>query len=245
MRCFFAIALSVFLAASASAADDAKQPPLKVFVLAGTSNMLGSNAKIENVPEDLRGPIDEVLMVYKGKWAPLEAGKNMVGNEASFGKAMAKHLGQPVGIVWIPVRYVDSPSIGPNINNTVKVWRDMGRPIEIAGMLLDVSFGDGLKEETAKAYGAGLVKWIEATRRDLGNDHLPIVMNRAIPPSSRTSFLHLVREAQVATKLPKFKVFDCDDVERGGDKVHFTTAGRVEIGKRFAAGMIELMAEQN
>ena len=76
----------------------------------------------------------------------------------SFGRAMAQHLGQGVGIVWTSVRYVASDSPGPAIQNIVKQSRDKGRPVEIAGMLLDVSYGDGNKEETAKAYGDGLIR---------------------------------------------------------------------------------------
>src|SRR5262245_22867222 len=110
--------LLAFLAAEAWATDDAAAVrPLKVFVLAGTSNMLGAPAKIENLPEDLREPSTEVLTYRGGEWVPLEAGKNLVGNEATFGRAMAKSLGQSVGIVWISVRYVASNSPGPGIQN--------------------------------------------------------------------------------------------------------------------------------
>jgi len=221
----------------------ASQEPLKVFVLAGTSNMLGATAKIGDLPEELREPQKDILVYQKGDWMPLEAGKNLVGNEATFGQAMTKHLGQPIGILWTSVRYVASASPGPGINNIAKQSRDKGRPIEIAGMLLDVSFGDGLKEETAKIYGEKLVLWIDAARRDLGNDKLPIVMNRAIPPLPGTPHLELVRKAQDFVMLPNFRVFDCDDVSRGGDKVHFNTAGRLEMGRRFAAGMIELLKQ--
>jgi hypothetical protein len=51
----------------------------------------------------------------------------------------------------------------------------------------------------------------------------------------------LVRKAQDGLKLPSFRVFDCDDVPRGGDKVHFNTEGRLEMGKGFATAMIELI----
>lgn len=34
---------------------------------------------------------------------------------------------------------------------------------------------------------------------------------------------------------------DCDDVPRGGDRIHYTTKGQLEFGKRFATAMIELM----
>jgi len=241
MNKVFVLFLSVWFVGLAAFGGDTKERPLKVFVLAGTSNMLGAPAKADKLPDDLRQPMKDVLVYKNGEWTPLEAGKNLVGNEATFGRAMAKHLGEPIGIIWISVASVSGKSPGPGINSIVKQSRDKGRPIVIAGMLVDVSYRDGIKEDTAKAYGENLVRWVESTRKDLGNESLPIVMNRAIPPGKGTPYLALVRTAQDAAKIPKFRVFNCDDVPRGGDNVHFQTEGRLEMGKRFAAGMIELM----
>lgn len=245
MRCRWLVVIALVLSGVPSrallqAADGAAEP-LTVFVLAGTSNMLGGPAKVENLPDDLRGPLAEVLTYRGGEWVPIEAGKNLVGNEATFGRAMAKHLGHPVGIVWTSVRYVASDSPGPAIQNIVKQSREKGRPVEIAGMLLDVSYGDGNKEETAKAYGEGLIRWVETARRELGDANLPIVLMRAIPPRSSTSPLETVRQAQDALKLPNFRLVNSDEIERGGDRVHFTTAGRLELGRRYSAAMIELL----
>lgn len=238
---FLFVITAVLLGAPVDTSLQADESPLKVFVLAGTSNMLGASAKLENLPEELREPSTDVLSFRKGEWIPLEAGKNLVGNEAVFGRAMAKHLGRPVGIHWISVRYVASDSPGPGLDNLVKQSQERGRPIEIAGMLLDVSYGDGLKQETAQAYGEGLVRWVETARRDLGNAKLPIVLMRAIPPQPSNLHLETVRRAQDAVKLPNFRVVQCDDVERGGDRVHFTTAGRLVMGRRYAEAMIELL----
>jgi hypothetical protein len=237
---------AALLAATSAATSRADERPLPVFVLAGTSNMLGSSAKLENLPKELQEPTKDVLSWRQGEWLPLEPGKNLVGNEATFGQALAKHFGRPVGIHWISVRYVASPSPGPSLSNLVKQSRERGRPIEIVGMLLDVSYGDGLKEETAKAYGEGLVRWVEALRRDLDDADLPIVLMRAIPPQSAKSHLETVRQAQDALtqdalKLPNFRVVKSDDIERGGDRVHFTTAGRLMLGRRYAEAMIELL----
>jgi hypothetical protein len=223
------------------AADGEAARPLKVFVLAGTSNMLGGPAKVESLPDDLRELSADVLTYRGGEWVPIEAGKNLVGNEATFGRAMAKHLGQPVGIVWTSVRYVASDSPGPAIQSIVKQSGEKGRPVEIAGMLLDVSYGDGNKEETAKVYGEGLIRWVDTARRDLGDANLPIVLMRAIPPQSSTSPLETVRQAQDGLKMPCFRLVNSDEIERGDDRVHFTTAGRLELGRRYAAAMIELL----
>jgi carbohydrate esterase-like sialic acid-specific acetylesterase len=246
MRSRFLVVVALVLSAVPSrallqAADGAAERPLKVFVLAGTSNMLGGPAKIENLPDDLREPLAEVLTYRGGEWVPIEAGKNLVGNEATFGRAMAKHLGQPVGIVWTSVRYVASNSPGPALQNIVKQSGEKGRPVEIAGMLLDVSYGDGNKEETAKAYGEGLIRWVETARRDLGDANLPIVLMRAIPPRSSPSPLETVRRAQDGLALPSFRLVNSDEIERGGDRVHFTTVGRLELGRHYAAAMIDLL----
>ena len=240
MKRTLATTVGLILAIVGPASGQDKERPLKVFVLAGTSNMLGAPAKIENLPEDLRQPLQEVL-IHKGDWVPLEAGKTLVGNEATFGLAMSRHLGEPIGILWVSAASTSKESPVGGIAKFVKQAQDKGRPVAIAGMLADVSYFDGGKEETATAYGENLVRWVEETRRLLGIADLPIVMNRAIPPGQGRPLLELVRKAQDAAKLPKFRVFDCDDVERGGDKVHFNTAGRLEMGKRFAAAMIELM----
>jgi hypothetical protein len=212
-----------------------------VFVLAGTSNMLGKAAAVENLPQDLREPLKDVLAYKNGQWEELAAGVNMVGNEATFGQAISRHLGEPIGILWISAASASGRSPGASINSIVKQSEENGRPIVIAGMLLDVSFRDGINEETATAYGENLVRWVEATRSELGNASLPIVMNRAIPPVPRTPYLELVRKAQDSIELPHFRVFHCDDVPRGSDNVHFNTAGRLEMGKRFAAEMVELL----
>jgi hypothetical protein len=63
---------------------------------------------------------------------------------------MTKHLGEPISIVWISVASASGNSPAAGINNLMKQARAKGRPIVIAGMLLDVRFRDGIKEEPAK-----------------------------------------------------------------------------------------------
>ncbi len=241
MKKAIAPVLIFLLHAGLNTAHGADERPLKVFVLAGTSNMLGAAAKVENLPDDLKEPLKDVLAVQQGEWKPIQPGKNLVGNEATFGQAMSKNLGEPIGIVWISAASsADKPQTS-GLKNMVKLWHEKGRPVVIAGMLVDVSYRDGNKEEAAMAYRESMIRWIETARSELGNDQLPIVMNRGILPERGEPYLELIRQAQDTIKLPAFKVFNCDDVTKGTDKVHFNTAGRLEMGKRFAAAMIELL----
>jgi hypothetical protein len=75
--------------------------------------MLGAPAKVDKLPDGLRQPLKDVLVYQKGEWTPLEAGKNLVGNEATFGRAMAKHLGEPIGIIWISVASTSGNPLAP------------------------------------------------------------------------------------------------------------------------------------
>lgn len=237
----FALFLVVGLSVSAVAEDR----PLQVFVLAGTSNMHSRNARGDDLPADLRPVRKDVLVYQNNVWAPLEAGKNLVGNEATFGQAMTKHLGEPIGIIRMNVGHASDRSLGKKLNQIVKQAAEKGRPIVIARILLDVSFRDGIEEQDALDYKSNLIKWVASIRQEIGDPELPIAMNRAIPPVPKTPHLELVRKAQDSLELPNFHVFPCDDVPKGRDHIHFTTAGRLEMGKRFAAAMIELMpAEQ-
>jgi hypothetical protein len=68
-------------------------------------------AKVDNLPEECAAA-EGCAGVSEGEWTPLEAGKNLVGNEATFGRAMAKHLGEPIGIIWISAASASGKSPG-------------------------------------------------------------------------------------------------------------------------------------
>lgn len=113
MRMFnFAVAVFCLVADSGKAADK----PLKVFILAGQSNMVGWGDS-QKLPDDLRNGNDRVLMFENGKWQPLKpnrkAAKNQqkfgmtefsFGPEIAFGHAMAKAWPEEtIGIIKLAV----------------------------------------------------------------------------------------------------------------------------------------------
>jgi hypothetical protein len=95
---------------------DAAVKPLKVFILAGQSNMVGWGDSLQ-LPDDLRNGNDRVLMFENGKWQPLKpfrrAMKNQeqfgmtefsFGPEIAFGREMAKAWpDETIGIVKLAV----------------------------------------------------------------------------------------------------------------------------------------------
>ncbi|MFA4943771.1 MAG: sialate O-acetylesterase [Lentisphaeria bacterium] len=227
----------------------AEEPPLKVFVFAGTSNLAGLGANVTELPDDLKGQQKDVLVWQDGAWTPLVPGKapakpgKMFGPEVTFGQAMTKHLGEPIGIITGGLgqfAVIDHPEIYAGLVNKVKAAQK-SRPIVIAGLLIQAGERDGVTEALANAFPKNLTNFIDRVRKDFGTPAMPIVVNLAIPNTTMAPFVDVVRKAELSAKLPGFAVADCDDVQRGGDKIHYTTKGEIEFGKYFATAMIDLL----
>jgi hypothetical protein len=101
----------------ASQALQAADKPLKVFILAGQSNMVGWGDSTK-LPADLRNGNDRVLMFENGKWQPLKPIRKAQANqerlgmteftfgpEIAFGHEMAKAWPEAtIGIIKFAIR---------------------------------------------------------------------------------------------------------------------------------------------
>lgn len=63
---------------------DAADKPLKVFILAGQSNMVGWGDS-QKLPDELRTGNDRLLMFENGKWQPLKPNRKAAKNQQKFG----------------------------------------------------------------------------------------------------------------------------------------------------------------
>jgi len=254
--------LLVLIAWGGSAAR-AQEPPLKVLVLAGTSNLTGSGARIAELPDDLKQPQKDVLVYQGGAWVPLDPGKaplrgngkSNFGVEVTFGQAMTRHPGQPIGIITGSMRTTSPDGGYAQLVRTVNDAKK-SRPIIIAGMSVQLfEASDAKIEEMATAFPTNLTRYIESARRDFGNAAMPFAKNRALPlqpndktlalppnslPQSGFPYLDVLRKAEASIDLPGFRLIDLDDLPKGRD-VHYNTQGILELGKRHAAAMLELL----
>jgi len=165
------------------------ETPLKVFVLAGQSNMEGMAASAD-LPADMAQPQKDVLLYQAGAWVPLAPGKNF-GPEIAFGRTMtAAQPGQQIGIIKVAVGGTnlavkwspdDIKSLYGKLVKQVKEAQK-GRTIVIAGMLWMQGEADSKNEAMAGAYKANFLHLIESARRDFGNASLPFVFGRVNPP---------------------------------------------------------------
>ena len=236
----------VFTTGFALAAAPAESSPLKVFVLAGQSNMEGHALSAE-LPPSLRQPQSNVLIFQKGAWIMLEPGKTF-GPEITFGLAMAKHFGQPIGIIkfavggtnlavqWSPD---DSHSLYAKLLLMVKEAQT-SRPITLMGMLWMQGERDSRDQAMANAYQKNLIHLIESARRDFGDPAMPFICGRVNPSYP---YVDIVRKAMETINLPAYLMVDCDGLAKGSDNLHYNATGQQELGARFAAGTIDLLGE--
>ena len=64
---------------------------------------------------------------------------------------------------------------------------------------------------------------------------------RVNPEGERFAYTDVVRKAQETCSAANYAYIDCDTLPKGGDGVHYTTAGVVEMGQRFFDKLVTLM----
>jgi len=230
----------------------ADETPLKVFVFAGQSNIVGWLAKVSEMPEELKEEQKEALYFNGRQWTPLAPRKVQgqgFGPEIAFSYKLTRKLKEPIGIIkvaygstslaedWSP----DNPkSRYHRLLKRVNAARE-NRKFEIVGMLWMQGERDSKYPKMAKAYGVNLATFIDRARKDFKSPDMLFIAGRVNPPKAMFKFVDTVRKAQEECKLPRYAFIDCDPLKKGPDNVHYTTEGYVEMGYRFADGVLKLL----
>jgi cysteine-rich repeat protein len=118
---------------------------------------------------------------------------------------------------------------------------------QVAGVFWMQGEADAMASGTAAAYEANLTSFIGQLRADFGSTGLPFVFGR-INVNIDTSccfsfpFKNEVRTAQanVASAVPRTAMVDTDDLPLISDTLHFTAAGQLGLGERFANAYLAL-----
>jgi alpha-galactosidase len=251
------LATLTLLAAAFPLARGAEEP-MPVFILAGQSNMEGGG-KVEELPAEWKTPQQEAQLVrfWETEFKPLDPaklGKNF-GPEVTFGAEMAKALGRPVGMIKLSVGGTSieqhwNPTVFDKQKHTGELYKRLvdyvhgiqakNRNIRIAGMIWMQGEADSrYHAKTTAQYQEKLEALIAGCRAEFGATNMPFVCGRVNPPD--WPYQKQVREAQETAKSASYAWINCDDLEKHPDKLHYNTAGQIELGKRFAAGMLKLM----
>lgn len=235
---------------------------IKVFLLAGQSNMVGQ-AKQKDLPENLQQPQNDVLLLsnYKNKSSglvPLAPGSgNQFGPEVTFGRTMADALpkekfaiikfavnGSNLYNHWKPTndnRGAYYKRFQVVVQNGLDALEKAGHTPQIVGFLWTQGEADAMAKRTTEQYQQDLTEFIADVRKRYGKD-LPFLFNRlstgqrAIPADQRQA----ICDAQdaVAAADPMAWLIKTDGLKQT-DTIHFNAEGQMELGIRFAQAYLE------
>ena len=239
---------------------------IKVYVMAGQSNMSGS-AELPWIPSELVGPHEDIQYSYKvnlgsdqsNGWGPLRLRNGIkFGSEMSFGRSMADAMpDENIAVLkvtkdasllrldWRPPRPLFHIFID-RVNSQLDLLVDEGWEPEVAGMVWVQGSGDSRRVDVANKYGRWLPTFIEAVRTDINFtiEDMPFVLNRLHINADRPDEpKKLVREAQLqaARADRRVKIVSIDDLRLKKDNVHFKAPTHVELGYRASYAIRHLM----
>src|SRR5262245_50124015 len=144
----FAWPLAAFLCLTALAGE--ADTPMKVFILAGQSNIVG-RAPAKDLPEAFKTPPANVKFYREGKWVALEADGKLFGPEIGFGHELAKRWpDKRIGIVKVakggsPMSdWLDKGDMLAQLNKTLQDMRKDGR-LEFCAFIWGQGLADAKK----------------------------------------------------------------------------------------------------
>lgn len=184
------------LAASDPAPSDAAREPVRVFIFAGQSNMVGSDSKVGDIERfppfaGLGEPQEKVRFQYcigreqkmrSDGWVDLQPVNGVVGPELSFAREVTGAIDAPIAIIkcaaggthlggdWNP----DEPSGFEMYPLTMELIRaaldELDRkkvPYRLEGVMWHQGENDMFNEDYQKNYGENLANFVARWRKDL------------------------------------------------------------------------------
>ena len=241
---------------------------IRIFLLAGQSNMVGAGVR-EEIPTPFKSVPKNVRFFEGGGWKDL-LWRDRFGPEIGLAHRIAGAFPDDAIVLckvaasganlyydWNP----DGTSRGPEDEYRGPLYPKLmeavrGLKTELAGENDSVEISatvwmqgerDSVFEFMAEAYGRNLRDFIACLRRDTGNGELPFLIGQIAPRSyllEEGRFRHgsrkIVQEAQrrVAASDSSVELIEALDLPQS-DNLHFDTGGQLELGKRFAEAYLQ------
>ncbi|NQU12299.1 hypothetical protein HQ590_16000 [bacterium] len=244
---------------------------IRVFLLAGQSNMVGQGVSAE-LPADRRASPANVRLFEESGWHGLPW-QERFGPEVGFAHQLSAACpadqivlvkvassGANLYYDWNPDGVSRGPEdtyrgpLYPQLAAAVGVIRThfskTGDPFEFAGTLWLQGERDAVFEFMAESYEQNLAAFVAVVRQETGNRALPFLIGRIAPRVYRLdeqryqhAFRHIVQDAQrrVAQNDLLVGLVETTDLPQY-DNLHFDTGGQIELGRRFAWGYLALVA---
>ncbi|MDD7985321.1 DUF1961 family protein [Lentisphaera marina] len=233
--------------------------PIKVFLLAGQSNMVG-----QVYGGGLNAPYNQAYSKVKtwdyrrNKWVAL-APAYRIGPEIGFGHAITKVLpDDDIRLVKYAANGTNlykkwAPSTGRQYINFMKAsygaladLENKKIPYEITGMLWLQGESDG-KEQKGAEYKKNLSNFIKDIRLRFNSPNMPFIIARVRNFYGKGKEAQLVRKAQadLAQEMASVACFDTDDLNPLINGGHYNLENTITIGQRFAQNFDLISKEIN
>ncbi len=233
----------------------------KVFILAGQSNMAGFG-NVRELPQELRVWPENVSLFTLKQGLRLKD-DSPFGPELTFAHTPAdqqpneNHLlikyavGSTSMATWSPewdsdlTERTNEKHYGSLYRHLVGLTKTILNPEsdEIEGVLWMQGERDAKFPDLADQYKECFRHLIGKLRIDLGTPGLPFVYGQINPPADQFTSTETVRKAQVdlSKTVERVQMVHTDDLAKLPDQLHYSTAGQIELGRRFGTAMLELL----
>lgn len=229
-----------------------------LFLLVGQSNMAGRG----RVTDADRQPIPRVLMLTKsGEWKPAIAPLHFDKSVAGVGRAFAKQIadarpGVTIGLIpcavggspissWEPGGYHKQTKSHP-YDDTIRRAKIALKAGVLKGILWHQGESDS-KPKLADVYEKNLHELIARLRKELDAAQVPFIAGQMGQFKERPWSDDKKQVDQAHRDLPervKHAAFvNSDGLSHKGDQVHFDSKSYRELGRRYAAAFLKLVAD--
>jgi len=216
----------------------------RVYIMAGQSNMMGRGGQVAELPAHYRRMPSNVRFFYQGRERDL-AQSTYFGPEVSFAHQVARTFPHDEHLI---IKHVATGS-------SVQQWQPGGALYE--GLLrlvgytrtdknsvmpnIDAIFwmqgeADAMNLSRAQQYTPRLTRMIKRLRQDLAARNSLFIMGRVNSETPKFPGVSAVQRSQqqLAQILPNTLLVSSDGLDKIFDDIHYSSAGLVELGERFA-----------
>lgn len=206
------VVLAIFVICLASDSDTSRArsqeitsggaEPIRVFIFAGQSNMVGSDSRVQDIVMfppflGIERPRSDVRFWYcigrenklrSGGWTSLQPVNQVVGPELTFARDVSSRVEAPIAIIkvaaggthlggdWNPIQptgFEMYPLMLEEVNNALVELDKQDLPWKLEGFIWHQGENDMFNQEYMDAYGENLTQFFECVRRDLKVNDLP------------------------------------------------------------------------
>ena len=235
-----------------------KEQKQYVILMGGQSNMVGSGQIADLDTVDIPSHIEYINRGMRGDFSQDSAN---FGPEVGLSQVLHQHfpdssfmlvkyaIGGSSMLDWAP----DYDSIQAAITGNAhfgamydSLWKYANQvtadeTTEIVALLWMQGERDARIPEAGVNYYPHFKTFVERIRQDADRPNLPIIFGLANPDPTRYAAVDTVQSAQrrIARELTNVWMIDTSDVGKWDDKVHYNSAGQLELGQRFGQTLVE------